>query len=192
MARRARGVEFSRGRTGCPAGRPLLAGVSAPGGAQGVGGGVAGRAAVVGFGVGGLPEAGRGDPPCMSPRNGRSTCPGRWSAACSCRGRGPWGRDGGTAVAVPGHGDAGRAGEDDPVVSEPPSLIAEATAEFFHPDPVASSFVLMPYPAHEPVPRMVVDRAEGGLGPPVPEVVRPPAQGPAEAEYHLVEVLVAG
>src|SRR5690242_17814545 len=114
-------------------------------------------------------------PPCVSPRNGRSTCLARWSAA---RGwcRGPGGGYGAAAVAVAGHRDAGCAGEYDPVAGEPPSLVAETAAQFRHPDTVGSVLVLGAYPAHQPVPCVAVDVAEHGLGNPVPEVVRPPRQ----------------
>ncbi len=42
-------------------------------------------------------------------------------------------------------------------------------------------FVLVPQPAHDPAPRVGVDRAEDGFGHSVPEVVRPPGQGPVDA-----------
>jgi len=48
------------------------------------------------------------------------------------------GWNGAAAVVVAGHRDAGRAREYHPVAGEPPSLIAEAAAQFRHPDPVAS------------------------------------------------------
>src|SRR6266699_433831 len=97
----------------------------------------------------------------------------RWLLRGGCRCRVPRGRYGAAAVAVAGHRDAGRAGEHDPVPGEPPPLVAEATAELWHPDPVASLLVLGAYPAHDPVPCMSVNVAEGGLGHSVPEVVRP-------------------
>src|SRR5438876_9340506 len=72
-------------------------------------------------------------PACGSHRTGRSTCLARWSAAGGgCRFRGPGGRDGAAAVAVADHGDAGCAGEHDPLVGEPPALVAEAPAELRH------------------------------------------------------------
>src|ERR1022692_2108462 len=65
-------------------------------------------------------------------------CLSRWSAAGGgCWSGGPWGRDAAAAVAVAGHGDAGCAGEGDPVGGEYPTLVAEAAAEFFHPEPAA-------------------------------------------------------
>ena len=116
-------------------------------------------------------------PACGSHRTGRSPRLACWSAASSggCGFRGPWGRDGVAAVAVPGHGGAGCAGEHNPVAGEPPPLVAEAAAEFSHPEPVLAR-ILGAYPAHQPAPRMAVDRAEHCLGHSVPEVVRPPRQ----------------
>src|SRR6266576_2946404 len=112
-------------------------------------------------------------PACAFQRTGRSTCLARWSAAGGgCWFRGPRGRDFAAAVAVALHGDAGCAGEDDPVAGEPPLLVAEAVAECCHPEPVFPR-VLGAYPAHQPTPGEVVDRAERGLGDAVPEVVRP-------------------
>ena len=130
-------------------------------------------------------------PPCDSRRNGRSACLARWSAAAGCRCRGPWGRDVAAAVAVARHLDAGGAGEHDPVAGEPPPLVAEATAEFFHPETVLA-LVLAAYPAHQPQPGEAVDGAEHRLGHSVPEVVRPARQGSVQAADQLVEILVAG
>src|SRR5512135_3170943 len=112
-------------------------------------------------------------PACGSRRTGRSTCLARWSAAGGgCWPGGPWGGDGAAAVAVALHLDTGCAGEDDPVAGDPPADVAEAAAEFFHPETVLA-LVLGAYPAHQPTPRVVVDRVEHGLGHSVPEVVRP-------------------
>ena len=88
-----------------------------------------GRMIVQGWvGPGALPGFSRWVPParpphpaCTSRRNGRSTCLGRWSAAVRLPVRGSMGSGCGAAVAVAGHRDAGCAGEDDPVVGEPPS-----------------------------------------------------------------------
>ena len=115
----------------------------------------------------------------------------RWSAAAGCRCRGPWGRDVAAAVAVARHLDTGCAGEHDPVAGEPPPLVAEATAEVFHPETVLA-LVLAAYPAHQPQPGEAVDGAEHRFGHPVPEVVRPTRQGPVQAADQLVEILVAG
>ena len=62
-------------------------------------------------------------PACPSQGTGRSTCLSRWSAAAGggCWFRGPGGRDVAAAVAVARHGDAGGAGEHDPL-GEPPAL----------------------------------------------------------------------
>jgi putative transposase len=104
---------------------------------------------------------------------------------------GPGGCDGAATVVVAGYRDAGCAGEHGPVVGDAPALVAEAAAELGHPEPV---FVLVfgACPPHEPVPGVLVDCVEDGLGHSVSEVVRPPAQGPVEAEDQLLEVLVAG
>src|SRR5450755_2440630 len=76
------------------------------------------------------------NPPCDSHRNGLSTCLTSWSAGGNgCLVDRPRGRYPAAAVAVAGHGDAGCASEHDPVVSESPTDIAEATAEVFHPEP---------------------------------------------------------
>ena len=131
-------------------------------------------------------------PACDSHRTGRSTCLASGSAVGGgCRVRCPWGRDPAAAVAVAGDRDAGCAGEGDPVVGDPPSDVAEATSEFFHPEPVLAR-VLGPYPPHQPTPRVVVDRAEHVLGHPVPEVGRPPDQGLVETDDQLVQILVPG
>src|SRR5689334_7405674 len=75
---------------------------------------------------------------------------GRWSAAGGgCRFRCPRGRDGVTAIAVAGHGDAGCAGEHGPVVGEPPARVAETTAELGHSKGVFAG-VLGSRPAHQP------------------------------------------
>jgi len=131
-------------------------------------------------------------PACDSHRTGRSTCLASWSAVGGgCRVRCPRGRDPAAAVAVAGDRDAGCAGESDPVVGDPPSDVAEATSEFFHPEPVLAR-VLGPYPPHQPTPRMVVDRTEHVLGHPVPEVGGPPDQGLVETDDQLVQILVPG
>jgi hypothetical protein len=131
-------------------------------------------------------------PACDSHRTGRSTCLASWSAVGGgCRVRCPRGRDPAAAVAVAGDRDAGCAGEGDPVVGDPPSDVAEATSEFFHPEPVLAR-VLGPYPPHQPTPRVVVDRTEHVLGHPVPEVGRPPDQGLVETDDQLVQILVPG
>src|SRR6185312_10343672 len=111
-----------------------------------------------------------------SPHTGLSTCLARWSTACGggCRWWGPGGRDFAAAVAVAGYRDAGCAGEGDPVVGESPPCVAEAAAELCHSEGVFTR-VLGAYPAHQSIPRVVIDCAEYGLGYPVPEVVRPPA-----------------
>src|ERR1019366_8963073 len=62
----------------------------------------------------------------------------------------------------------------DPVAGESPPLVAEATAECSHPEPVLAR-VPGAYPAHQLIPRVVVDRVEYRLGHSVPEVVRPPS-----------------
>jgi hypothetical protein len=131
-------------------------------------------------------------PACDSHRTGRSTCLASGSAVGGgCQVRCPRGRDPAAAVAVAGDRDAGCAGEGDPVVGDPPSDVAEATSEFFHPEPVLAR-VLGPYPPHQPTPRVVVDRAEHVLGHPVPEVGRPPDQGLVETDDQLVQILVPG
>jgi hypothetical protein len=131
-------------------------------------------------------------PACGSHRTGRSTCLASGSAVGGgCWVRCPWGRDPAAAVAVAGDRDAGCAGESDPVVGDPPSDVAEATSEFFHPEPVLAR-VLGPYPPHQPTPCMVVDRTEHVLGHPVPEVGRPPDQGLVETDDQLVQILVPG
>ena len=131
-------------------------------------------------------------PACDSHRTGRSTCLASGSAVGGgCRVRCPWGWDPAAAVAVAGDRDAGCAGEGDPVVGDPPSDVAEATSEFFHPEPVLAR-VLGPYPPHQPTPRVVVDRTEHVLGHPVPEVGRPPDQGLVETDDQLVQILVPG
>jgi Transposase DDE domain len=131
-------------------------------------------------------------PACDSHRTGRSTCLASGSAVGGgCRVRCPRGRDPATAVAVTGDRDAGCAGEGDPVVGDPPSDVAEATSEFFHPEPVLAR-VLGPYPPHQPTPRVVVDRTEHVLGHPVSEVGRPPDQGLVETDDQLVQILVPG
>jgi hypothetical protein len=131
-------------------------------------------------------------PACDSHRTGRSTCLASGSAVGGgCRVRCPRGRDPAAAVAVAGDRDAGCAGEGDPVVGDPPSDVAEATSEFFHPEPVLAR-VLGPYPPHQPTPRVVVDRTEHVLGHPVPEVGRPPDQGLVETDDQLVQILVPG
>jgi hypothetical protein len=131
-------------------------------------------------------------PACDSHRTGRSTCLASGSAVGGgCRVDGPRSRDPAAAVAVAGDRDAGCAGEGDPIVGDPPSDVAEATSEFFHPEPVLAR-VLGPYPPHQPTPRMVVDRTEHVLGHPVPEVGRPPDQGLVETDDQLVQILVPG
>ena len=131
-------------------------------------------------------------PACDSHRTGRSTCLASGSAVGGgCQVRCPWGRDPAAAVAVAGDRDAGCAGEGDPVVGDPPSDVAEATSEFFHPEPVLAR-ILGPYPPHQPTPRVVVDRTEHVLGHPVPEVDRPPDQGLVETDDQLVQILVPG
>src|SRR5215207_9642782 len=115
------------------------------------------------------------NPACDSHRTGLSTCCGRWSAGEGCRFGGPRGRDAVAAVAVPGHGDAGGAGEGDPVGGEPPAVDAESAFQCWPADPVFA-----PQPGRDAFPGVGVDRAEGGFGHTVPEVVRPPAQHPTE------------
>ena len=63
---------------------------------------------------------------CVSPRIRLSTCLSRCSAAGG--GGGPGGRYVRSAVAVAGHGDAGGAGEHDPVLGDPPALVTEPAA----------------------------------------------------------------
>jgi hypothetical protein len=116
------------------------------------------------------------NPAYRSPGTGLSTCLGpvvsRWGRL-PVSGSTGWGSA--TAVAVAGHRDAGGAGEHHPVVGESPSAVAEATAHVLQRQS-SSTLVFCPYPAHQPTPGMVVDRAERGLGHPVSEVVRPPAK----------------
>ncbi len=81
---------------------------------------------------------------CVSPRIRLSTCLTRCSAARGSRG--PGGRYVRSAVAVAGHGDAGRAGEHDPVVGDPPALVAEPAAELLS----AGEAVLAADPAGQP------------------------------------------
>ena len=120
-------------------------------------------------------------PACPFQGTGRSTCLSRRSAAAGggCWFRGPGGRDVAAAVAVARHGDAGGAGEHDLPLSEPPAFAAEAAFHLWHPEPVPA-LVLASRPAHQPAPRVVVDRAEHGLGHSVPEVVRPSPPAPAD------------
>jgi hypothetical protein len=63
---------------------------------------------------------------CVSPRIRLSTCLSRCSAAGG--GGGPGGRYVRSAVAVAGHGDAGGAGEHDPVLGDSPALVTEPAA----------------------------------------------------------------
>jgi hypothetical protein len=63
---------------------------------------------------------------CVSPRIRLSTCLSRCSAAGG--GGSPGGRYVRSAVAVAGHGDAGGAGEHDPVLGDPPALVTEPAA----------------------------------------------------------------
>lgn len=86
----------------------------------------------------------------------------------------PRGRYGAAAVAVAGDRHGGRAGEPDSVGCElPGSAHAEAAAQCWHPE----AGVLVPQPAHDAAPCVGVDRAEGGFGYSVAEVVRPPRPG---------------
>src|SRR5262249_21576936 len=90
-------------------------------------------------------------PACASQRTGRSPCLSRWSAAGRGGRFGPRGRDVAAAITVTSHSDAGCARAGDPIAGEPPPLVAEATAELFHPGPVPA-LVLGAYPAHQPAP----------------------------------------
>src|SRR5580704_8477252 len=132
-------------------------------------------------------------PACPFQGTGRSTCLSRRSAAAGggCWFRGPGGRDVAAAVAVARHGDAGGAGEHDLPLSEPPAFAAEAAFHLWHPEPVPA-LVLASRPAHQPAPRVVVDRADHGLGHSVPEVVRPSRQRLVQPGEHLGQGLVAG
>src|SRR5258706_9766441 len=71
-------------------------------------------------------------PACASPRTGRSACLAPWSVMCfgGCPCRSRPGRYFAAAIAVADHGDAGCAGEYDPVPGEPPPLVTETAAEF--------------------------------------------------------------
>ena len=104
---------------------------------------------------------------CDSHRTRLSTCLARCSAAGG--GGGPGGRDVRAAVAVAGHFDAGGAGEHDPVVGDPPALVAEATSELF----AAGQAVFTADPAGQSQPGVAVDAVECCLGHPVPKVVCP-------------------
>src|SRR5258706_14427222 len=132
-------------------------------------------------------------PACASQRTGRSGCLARWSVMCcgGCRCRSPRGRYFAAAIAVADHGDAGCAGEYDPVPGEPPPLVTETAAEFFHPEP-GPARVLGACPAHQPTPGEAVDRAEHCLGHAVTEIVRPSRQRPVQAGDQLVDVHMAG
>src|SRR6188472_4067891 len=84
---------------------------------------------------------------CVSPRIRLSTCLARCSAAGG--GGGPGGRDVRAAVAVAGHGDAGGAGEHDPVVGDLPAPVAEPAPELLS----AGQAVFTADPAGHPQPR---------------------------------------
>src|ERR1019366_7346980 len=140
-----------------------------------------------GVATGPFPWTAYPNPTCQSLGIGLSTCLTHWSTVgLGCRFRGPWGRDLVTAVAVTSHSDAGGAGEHGPVVGEPPPFVTEATAEFVRPDRVASTLVLGAYPTHDPAPCEAVDCVEHVLGHGIPEIVRPPAQGPVETDEQLI------
>ena len=79
------------------------------------------------------------------------------------------------AVAVALHLDAGCAGERDAVVSDPPSLVAEAATELGHSE-TGLARVFTAYPTQQPAPRMVVDCAEHCIGHAVSELIRLPRQ----------------
>src|SRR5260370_1327747 len=92
-----------------------------------------------------------------------------------CRFRGPRGRVAAATIAVAFHRHAGGAGEHGPVVGEPPPLLAEAAAEFLHPETVPAR-VLGAYPAHQPTPPVRGDPAEHCLAHSPPAAGRPTRQ----------------
>src|SRR4051794_14215199 len=132
--------------------------------------------------------------PAHRTRRARLHAPGaprvlRWSGRRSgCRVRGPRGRDGAAAVAVAGHRDAGGADEHDPLMGDSPTVVAEPTPEFPHPDPG----VLRADPADEPPPGVIVKQVEHPRGDAVPEVVRPPPQHHVQPGQHLGQALLPG
>jgi len=94
----------------------------------------------------------------VSPRIRLSTCLARCSAAGG--GGGPGGRDVRAAVAVAGHGDAGGAGEHDPVVGDLPARAAEAASELA----AAGQVVFAADPSGQSPPGVVVDGIERRFG----------------------------
>jgi hypothetical protein len=129
------------------------------------------------------------NPACDFHRTGLSACLGRWLCGRLGCPRGWYPR---AAVAVAGDRHGRRAGEPGPVCCECPGAgEAEAPLQLWQSRPSAS-VVLVLQPVHDAVPCVVIDLAEGRLGHAVPEVARPPRQGPVDALEERREVLVQG